>query len=635
MPAKKAKVAKAAKAANPPDAAELLPFKATTEARNALLPYLAMGFIPMTAPGGANMCGLHALHRSYNHARRALRPTYWPAIHEISYAQFALWFKSAEYAAKVQEELDGPAGFGEDQREELMRPNYLDVSQLALILSVANDAEGTNFRIGVVTEGYRGRRGRNGGAYEHDFVEPTNARIGFDDRPSAGPVLWLWHDNGISIGRDHSGLIGGKAARAHWEPLGPVSAARNAINVDQRRKQRVQAWGLGQDVIDDINNGVWILIQDCLGGSNNELSALKGEFVRNSPPQNAGGAGLEIPGGCRFVATCFGRDAENASGLLADNYNSHFGIVEEEKLLAVELSLNAPVPPPSRDGGDGDDSAGGGGAGSGDDSSDHGNDKKAASITVSRRAFRIFRVIRPTDKTGLDLNTADPESHDVEGFPIYDGEFLLDSTQRVNGHAFVTNIDGQEGGARFRSLQYLENPWGLPDEMEVKAALPILERDGSPTIRAEAKKRGLKSVGCKKKIYDSIVEHDREQEEEIPMFTVVRALTAEAASSTVAFRQNELVFRTRLLVKGKKGRYLVRDFEGNEGIIARRGLDKIDHPWKFTISPQQRIVLENAKKPKKTTTPKRRLIDDSASDSSDGGPAPKKPRTTKTTKKVN
>ena len=598
------KTAKAAKAASPPAATELIPFNGNSEDRGALLPYLALGFIPLSTTGGAHMCGLHALRGSYNAARRALRPAGAPAIADISANQFTQWFNSDEYSAEVEAEM---LVIGSD-RADLEAVDNLSLNQLRLILRVSNNSQGTNFRLGVITEGYRGKRGDNGGAYDHGFVAPHLAHV--VDNTSRGPVIWIWNDNGEMQGLHQRGNT---KSVAHWEAFGPGPATGS-----RARRQRVQNWGLGQEMLDDLKAGVWMLTQDCAGDNEDELAAWQGEFVRESAPRDVVGANLEIPDAHRFVVTCFGRDAGNEATLDDDDFNNHFGIIEEESLQEIELSDDAPTAPKEGDG----VAVSGGGHGN-----DKGKDEAGKGNREGKRTFRIFRTIEPTNKMGNPLDQKDLENRFIGGFEFDGGEFLLDSTQRVNGHAVVTDIEGAEGEVQFRCLQYLENPWGLPDDMEVPTNTFTLDiKEKASVIRAEAKKRGLKSEGGnKKEIYDLIVEHEEDQTTQIPMYRLTRDFDANRANSIVPFKEDEVVFRSTRRTQGKADLYRVRDFEGTEAAIPRRFMESIFMPWGFRITKEQRGILEKARGPKTPQTFKKRGRDDDSSDSdSDNAPPPPK-----------
>ena len=73
-------------------------------------------------------------------------------------------------------------------------------TQLSIILELANEAVGTNFALGYVTEGWRCKFNKKTKKYDNDFVNPTSATLVGDalvastERP-ARPVIWLWNDD--------------------------------------------------------------------------------------------------------------------------------------------------------------------------------------------------------------------------------------------------------------------------------------------------------------------------------------------------------------------------------------------------------------------------------------------------------
>ena len=88
----------------------------------------------------------------------------------------------------------------------------------------------------------------------------------------------------------------------HWEGFAGPAFAMTAAQAETRRA-RVQAWDLGADVRYDVATGLWRMLADQEGPSEdgslrqNDLAAKRGAFVREVYPPE----GLEVPDGSRYM----------------------------------------------------------------------------------------------------------------------------------------------------------------------------------------------------------------------------------------------------------------------------------------------------------------------------------------------
>ena len=194
---------------------------------NYLAPYLAMGFMPVPTSGAESMCGLYSLKTSLLAAVQLKLPNVDPKL--VTIANLRKWLKSEEYNDKVAAWLDNkmypprvvenlkkaaaehkppyadwkamPNGYNE-MKAALMHENNLEISQLHLLLGVANMKLGTQFRLGVVTQGYWSRWDAEKEEYDNELretgVHPNREHV------AGHPVIFIYNQNNSEIATAHN-----------------------------------------------------------------------------------------------------------------------------------------------------------------------------------------------------------------------------------------------------------------------------------------------------------------------------------------------------------------------------------------------------------------------------------------------
>jgi hypothetical protein len=124
----------------------VVPTRVTADARNSLLPYLALGFTPVKTSGVQQLCGINALWRSFKEARIALQPPNGPDIRHLTQKDFKDLLSGKVYEELADEYLENNLGVNqildEDVRQEqidnVKRTENLDLTQLNFLLKAAN-----------------------------------------------------------------------------------------------------------------------------------------------------------------------------------------------------------------------------------------------------------------------------------------------------------------------------------------------------------------------------------------------------------------------------------------------------------------------------------------------------------------
>ena len=129
----------------------------------------------------------------------------------------------AEGMAQLQPSLHTTKEKQDYAKELSPQAENLDISQLSVLLQVANGAQGTNFQLGFVAQGYRGRWSReNDGKFDNTFLQKTAARMA-DFEMADQPMLWIFSDNVIS--RENAWGNSGDYYN-HWVSLSPEDSKK-------------------------------------------------------------------------------------------------------------------------------------------------------------------------------------------------------------------------------------------------------------------------------------------------------------------------------------------------------------------------------------------------------------------------
>lgn len=189
-----------------------------TKIQDALLPYFAMGFTTVPTQGTGSLCGLYALATSFQAAQNALRKPGTPKHHRIRSKIWQEWLNSELYETVCHEMAGMQEGlYTEDDRDNWARKlmasrNNLDNAELSCLLRVANMHENTNFQLGMVFAGWRGRRvPKDKQKYDNKFVYQTHASTS-DRKMGNGPMLWIFNSNKAAAESARSGRKGYN----HW-----------------------------------------------------------------------------------------------------------------------------------------------------------------------------------------------------------------------------------------------------------------------------------------------------------------------------------------------------------------------------------------------------------------------------------
>ncbi|KAE8454500.1 hypothetical protein EG329_000123 [Mollisiaceae sp. DMI_Dod_QoI] len=401
-----------------------------------------MGWTPVqTAGGDRGLCGYHGLCNSMINAMDLFGINVngpRPSVQELQELKISTEFEASVHAWLGQ--LNLPAGDVPAIKREYMALNNLSEESVMMLLRLANGVYNTNFDLGVVMRGYRVRwsltvAGELG--FDESFVAATGT-----SRPAVGrgrPTIWLYNDRADEKAAAHT--VGGviddnESVSSHWESFGPPRAPAAGQPLD-RHPQIVRDWGLGQMVRDHVQ---------IVYGTNGTLTANVGHFVRaaTAPAEEA------APAGQTYVQ--LGRSNEEGA-------DAGLGWLAEASLRQVTLDASAPVPGITY------------------------RDPRTTSSpqgTGAEVPFRIFRKVDPLNKVGGALADESGMAFfepgrfgPVGGFDVGLGDFLLDSRERPNELALVTNIRGVSGSMSLRKLQYVERPWGCSS-----TTLPLFDARG-------------------------------------------------------------------------------------------------------------------------------------------------------------
>jgi hypothetical protein len=199
--------------------------------------------------------------------------------------------------------------------------NDLQVSILAKTRSITNvfflfRTYGTNFELGVITQGYRCQYNAETKSWNNDFVYQT--RIGMIGAEGGGrPIIWLLNTNDATRDNDWGIVIPGAAERVnHWEGFG--------VSTDNEHRAVVRTWNLGRLMREYIARGAWRVIA-AQAAENGQIGVEVGAFVHEATPPTD----LQVPVGSMYVATA---------------NNERFGLISNERLVRIGLRLNAPAP---------------------------------------------------------------------------------------------------------------------------------------------------------------------------------------------------------------------------------------------------------------------------------------------------
>ena len=508
-------------------------FFAGNDSLNALVPYLALGFVPQYTRNTGNLCALYALATSLRAARNLNSTTPIPEAQHFTGPQLTAIFQgrngSTEFQDKIEEVLrDGhhrslDAATLAEHRRNYSAQGILDVQQIRIMLMILNDRMNTNYVLGYITQGYRGGYEKTAAftatevgksadeirrtpwvaanyVWNEDLHVNTNAVLFPDDGRS--PVVWIWNDNFAAIALAQSGSVN---SVGHWEGLAPIA--------DPVGVRRVAGWGFEQRITDEVAVGIWRANRNTLMGliaSTGVDPVLRcGHFVREADH----GAALAVPDRM-FVRTC-ALPEHSPPGT-----PNQEGWVLNQDLTRVVITAPAPAAPPAPPASGSNESADAGG--------------NTLNLTNSRD-FTIFRGIPLTNKVGGPRNEHGAQF--IDNFNFASGDFLLDNT-RVDAHdvASVRAMDGTFGRAYRRHLQIVINPWGLGDR------IPVITGSSTANATATLTNRGVA----------------------LPLARVARNIPA-AQPGDSFFLENEVVLLTGMTPDGRA--MSVRDFESERGIL--------------------------------------------------------------------
>ena len=489
-------------------------FFANPEAINALVPYLALGFVPQYTETTGNLCALFALATSLRAVRNLNSTTPIQESDHFTAEQLRNLFQGNhglnEYLDMVEETLADdyhrsldPVTLKE-HKETYINLDNLDVQQIRIMLNVINARLGTNYVLGYITQGYRGGYEKTAASVKRekgtsdrqkaetrwnqkDYVWNDDVHVNTSAILFAGdgrsPVVWIWNDNYQAISTAQTGNTN---TIGHWEGLAPME--------DDIGAARVASWGLEERIASDVAAGIWRANRDTDLRSGAHLDAKpvlrRGHFVREVNPGNH-----EAIADSRYVRTCA------TAGGSADAQTQEGWVLNKDLARVVRA---AQVPAHSR---------------------------SAASVNKNEqtqvRPFTIFRGVPLTNKVGGPRNEHGAQF--IDNFNIASGAFFLDNSKLESPDvALVRAIDGKIGRAYRRHLQIVVNPWGLGDRMAV--------------VTGSANGQGRP----------------------LPLVRVTRDIPAGESGGTF-FLKNEIVLLTGLTPCG--GSLTVRDFESARGSI--------------------------------------------------------------------
>jgi hypothetical protein len=170
------------------------------EIEKTLLPYLAMGFtIQNPKSRSAPKYGFEALRCSFNAVRSALKLGNNELEGWNTNDKWYKKFKGEGYKSIIKDQamgLDDDYDFNhqtaESEREVLGEwcddKKFLKAKQLRYLLEFANTEYGTEFQLGYIMEGFRGRNDSETGVYDPDFLQPTTISVQ-PRRLTGGPLV--------------------------------------------------------------------------------------------------------------------------------------------------------------------------------------------------------------------------------------------------------------------------------------------------------------------------------------------------------------------------------------------------------------------------------------------------------------
>lgn len=216
-----------------------------TQVQDALLPYFALGFIPVSTEGAkTHECGLYALMTSYNAARKLFESRNSGdsdeddlagsnALQETDFHQWKKMLHGNRYkkaCTQLLNEFHNANGTADDDGAmfaDMQQKTNLGADALSVLLRMANEQFGTNYRLGIIKEGWRGKwvryekvpedsRDENGNLpitewFDNRHIVESNAgmaNLGVGD----GPVIWIRNDNNQSRSMDQHDM----ACMNHW-----------------------------------------------------------------------------------------------------------------------------------------------------------------------------------------------------------------------------------------------------------------------------------------------------------------------------------------------------------------------------------------------------------------------------------
>ncbi len=513
---------------------------AAEEDEKALLPWLALGFYVVPTP--ANYCGIAALVYAYNSARQALYElgnNETAAPEPLAIGTVKQWYNSKEYEDKALEWLaeKRKEGFTTEEMEELVMitKKDLEFEQINILLLIANDKNGTDFQLGRITEGVKGKweevKGKK--RWNKEFIQQPLA--GSFDVMEKKPMIWIRNNNIREIVRaEREGNVEeDDLPIPHWDGLGKrikdSQAKQKAGNLDCMKR-----WGLTEKVQKDIKKGVWMVIRE--GEGTESLDASPGTFLREAGPRDPKQKEFRLM-----------KAPVGDSGNVSEDNIRKLGIPEEPISEDEESSSE-----------DDELSAEFGGKGEGE------------------RRFIIYRAIHDTNSVGEYVEREDQDRF-VRGFRFEVGDFLFSHREsNERGLVNVTDYWGREGKARKRSLQLLDNPWGLGSLLVSKPKIFALS---SRELIKEAKSRFGKDFDTNLediKLVSLIMNHEREISASLPMAWIHRKSVKEEGNPR--FRDGEVIYVDGGPKVGTNMRK-VRDFEGKEGEIDSDELRLMKNPW--------------------------------------------------------
>lgn len=161
--------------------------------RLLLLPYIALGWVPVNTPGSGLMCGFHALSLAINYVQSMIDPTgtdSFITFDEIRNIRRSKSFTDDVVAWSLVHNV--PTKIIEKHLKE--KSFYTD-DFLELMLAQINIKRGTRFRLGVVASASKQKIGLPKKPKVEDI--PPNARV-FGDKDEVGPIIWLFHSGTYS-----------------------------------------------------------------------------------------------------------------------------------------------------------------------------------------------------------------------------------------------------------------------------------------------------------------------------------------------------------------------------------------------------------------------------------------------------